>query len=279
MSRTLQLKRQRIHSSLGSCFFLLILSSVIVCLINAAAAAAATAAAADAANKKRSAVKNTKRLQDIENYRVYPVRSQDEAAVIEWGHSAIISALDAAVAHFGPQTAQAALLEVETTPVLAEPVNGVWTKEDVTEADVADAEGEEKEDAAEETSKPKKIRLLDNADEVHGNVVVMTDTGGVEGLDLALMAQASGAAALIVVHVDEDRPDDIYRLAVPVGREEEARSVDIPVVVVSLASANVLTTATVTADTPTDEIVNHGMPDRYVTTDTGRDTTNDAVRY
>ena len=33
-------------------------------------------------------------------------RTSEEAAVIEWGHSAIISALDGAVATFGPQTSQ-----------------------------------------------------------------------------------------------------------------------------------------------------------------------------
>jgi len=33
-------------------------------------------------------------------------RTSEEAAVIEWGHSAIISALDGAVAAFGPQTSQ-----------------------------------------------------------------------------------------------------------------------------------------------------------------------------
>ena len=198
--------------------------------------------------------KKTSNLQDIDNYRVYPVRSQDEAAVIEWGHSAIISALDAAVAHFGPQTTHAALLEVETMPVLAEPVNGVWDNES------------EDESKSEESTNKKKVRVLDNADEVHGNVVVMTDTGKaqLEGLDLALMAQASGAAALIVVHLDEERPDDIYRLPIPAGREEEAAGIDIPVVVISLEAANVLTSATVTAHSTPDDIINNGMPDRYV---------------
>ena len=236
-----------------------------------------------AASSSREQV-TTKSLQEIDNWRIYPVRSQDEAAVIEWGHSAIISALDAAVAHFGPQTAQAALLEVETMPVLADPVNGVW------EDDEGDEEG---------NISKGRVRKLINADEVHGNVVVMTDTGIVDsksggsggsgntltGLDLALIAQASGAAALIVVHVDDERPDDIYRLQVPLlvtssseaakgndsdheednkRRAQEAAGIDIPVVVISLASANVLTTATVTADTQQEDIVNNGMPDRCV---------------
>lgn len=244
---------------------------------------AATTGSSGREHNQATTPAKTKSLQEIENWRVYPVRSQDEAAVIEWGHSAIISALDAAVAYFGPQTAQAALLEVETTPVLADPVNGVW------EDDENDAEG---------TTKHSKgvVRKLNNADEVHGNVVVMTDTGvgdsiissgdgsgsgmnTLTGLDLALMAQASGAAALIVVHVDDERPDDTYRLQVPFvvpdvaddasfsveynkRRALEAAGIDIPVVVISLASANVLTTATVTAEMQQEDIVNNGMPDR-----------------
>ena len=56
---------------------------------------------------------------------VFPKRTEEEAAVFEWGNSAIISALDASVAMFGPQTSQAALLEVECKPVLAAPVNGI----------------------------------------------------------------------------------------------------------------------------------------------------------
>ena len=51
------------------------------------------------------------------NYREFPLRTAEEAAVIEWGHSAIISALDVSVAHFGPQTVDAAVFEVETKPV------------------------------------------------------------------------------------------------------------------------------------------------------------------
>ena len=69
-------------------------------------------------------------LLSIDNYRVYPRRSVDEAAVIEWGHSAVISALEASVAQFGPQTHESALLEVETMPVLASPINGVQTNDE-----------------------------------------------------------------------------------------------------------------------------------------------------
>lgn len=186
-------------------------------------------------------------MSDLEalNYRVYPRRTDEEAAVLEWGHSAIISALDASVAHFGPQTNQAALLEVEAQPILANPVNGVFP-------DAKDSGGE----GAEQDS--KTIRPLINADEVHGNLVVMTNTGHLTGIDMAKIAQESGAAALVVVNVDEERPDDISRL--PSG--EGADDIDIPVVMISLNSANVLTTATVENDMRPEDIVNNGMPDR-----------------
>lgn len=156
-------------------------------------------------------------MEDLKGleYRDYPRRSDDEAAVIEWGHSAIISALDASVAHFGPQTSQAALLEVETTPVLASPIDGVFR-----------SDGE-------------KIRPLDNAEQMKGNVAVMTNSGNLSGVELAKIAQASGAVALLVVNYDEDRPDDIYRLPA----DEGADDIDIPVAMISLNSANVLSTA------------------------------------
>mmetsp|Transcript_14845 Transcript_14845/g.22837 ORF Transcript_14845/g.22837 Transcript_14845/m.22837 type:complete len:472 (-) Transcript_14845:60-1475(-) len=170
------------------------------------------------------------------NYREFPRRTEEEAAVIEWGHSAVISALDVSVAHFGPQTSQAALLEVETQPILAEPLTGI------------DKESGE------------AVVKLDNAEEVHGNIVVMTNQGKLEGWTMAKIAMKSGAAALIVVNVDTKHPDDIYRLPVPEG--ESSDGVDIPVVMISYNSANVLTTATITPEMEAEEIVNHGMPER-----------------
>jgi hypothetical protein len=177
-----------------------------------------------------------KSVADIQNWRIFPQRHPDEAAVIEWGHSAIISAIDASVAHFGPQTSQAALFEVETTPVLADPIHGN------VDSDHGD---------------------LINAAALHGNVVVMTDTDR-SCLDLALTAQRAQAAALIVVHVNEPRPDDAPRCAVPPGRAAEAATIDIPVVTISLAAVDVLTSATVTEGMLPEDVVNHGMPERYV---------------
>jgi hypothetical protein len=183
-------------------------------------------------------------LKDLE-YDVYPRRTQEEAAVLEWGHSAIISALDGSVAHFGPQTSHAALLEVEAQPVLAVPLNGVFNKTNASSS---------------VGSSSQTIRPLYNEEEVNGNMVVMTNTGELSGVHLAKIAKASGAAALLVVNVDEDRPDDIYRLP---ADEEGADEIDIPVVMISLNSANVLTTATISQDMVGDhDVVNNGMPER-----------------
>jgi hypothetical protein len=148
----------------------------------------------------------------------------------------ICSALDVSVAHFGPQTTQAALLEVETAPVLAEPLTGI----------------------SKETDEP--VTVLINAEEVHGNMVVMTNQGDLSGWEMAQIAKKSGAAALIVVNINKKHPDDIFRLPLPEG--EAADGVDIPVVMISYNSANVLTTATVTAEMSAEDVVNHGMPDR-----------------
>jgi hypothetical protein len=241
------------------------------CWTSAAAPASSSSATTTAAT--RAAKASSASLLDTE-YRVYPERTQEEAAVIEWGHSAIISALDATVAAFGPQTSQAALLEVETAPVLAVPVDG--------------------------STGLIGGGVLANADQVHGNAVILTDAV-LGGLDLALLAQRSGAAACIVVHVnttalmlqdaadgdysdDEQLPpsgdDEVVRLLVPVGREDEAATVDIPVVSISMAAANVLMAANDAAAATKTDNVSHdpddphqqaedralpNMPDRCVT--------------
>ena len=129
-----------------------------------------------------------KQSLDELNYRIFPKRTAEEAAVLEWGHSAIISALDASVAMFGPQTVDAALLEVECRPVLASPLNGIDKK----------------------TKLP--VTQLDNKEDTHGNMVVMTNTGNLTGMQMTKIAIESGAAALLVVNMDEEYPDDIYRL-------------------------------------------------------------------
>ena len=110
-------------------------------------------------------------MQDLD-YRIFPRRTAQEAAVLEWGNSAILTALDVSVAHFGPQTSDAALLEVETQPVLADPLDGVLTrkkkkkkrpdKEVDATTDNDTVEGEDDEDDS------PILGPLDNADEVLG---------------------------------------------------------------------------------------------------------------
>lgn len=134
----------------------------------------------------------------------YPQRHAHNSAVIEWGNSAIISALDAAVAKFGPQTSRAAYFEVETSIVLANPVDG---------------------------SSP-----FTNPDEIHGNMVLVTNVGNVAAM--AREVQSLGGVALCVVNTDADAPDYIYTLE---GDGEE--EVEIPVVMVSLSGGNMLTVA------------------------------------
>jgi hypothetical protein len=187
-----------------------------------------------------SLAKKQQNLAELD-YRVYPRRTEAEAAVLEWGHSAIISALDASVARFGPQTTQAALLEVECMPVLAVPINGVGNRKTEEDQEIP-------------------ILALDNADDVHGNMVVMTNNAGLSDVGMAKVAKLSGAAALLVVNIDEERPDDIYRLELLEG--EDGDEIDIPIVMISLNSANVLTTATVTSDMDASQVVNNGMPER-----------------
>lgn len=194
-----------------------------------------------------------KSMQELERYRTYPRRTAAEAAVLEWGHSAVISALDGSVAMFGPQTSQAALLEVEAMPIFAEPLNGVQAEEEVDTPDPDDPDGPPL------RVKRPVIQRLKNAEEVHGNMVVMTNQGQkLTGLQMARIAQMSGAAALLVVNTNEKRPEEVYRLP----EEEGSDEIQIPVIMISLNSANVLTTATVTQAMKTHEIVNNGMPER-----------------
>lgn len=127
-----------------------------------------------------------KSLSELD-YEIYPMRTATEAAVVEWGHSAIISALDAAVASFGPQTSRGAFFEVETSPILADPIDG-------------DVERVLKDGSAVD---PMTFKLR-NAADVEGNMVVMTNAAGLSGVEMARIAKNSGAAALMVVNTDKD---------------------------------------------------------------------------
>lgn len=185
------------------------------------------------------------------NYKVFPIRRNDEAAVVEWGNSAIISALDAAVAKFGPQTSHEAFFEVETQPVLAEPLNGRGDKMNIAEEE--DRRG---------IPYPGP---LDNKDAVEGNMVVMTNEGSnMSAVAMARVAKESGAAALMIVNFDRHNPDSIYSLKSENDSESvyAEENIDIPIIMVSLASGNLITTATVEEGMDEEDIVNDGMPDR-----------------
>jgi len=228
-------------------------------------------------------------------FQLFPRRTVQEAAVLEWGSSAIITALDASVAWFGPQTSDAALLEVETQPVIAQPLDGLRKETKQLYQDYLKQQQKEKKEPEQEETQPNDtdtdsdtdarttedgneegaeqdpssddlggdtnstapiifevpIQPLDNADDIVGNLCIMTTHAGVSGVELALMAQASGAAALLVVNVaDGHRPDDIYRLPIPENDEERAASIDIPVVMISLNSAQMLATALLDPELP-----------------------------
>ena len=180
-------------------------------------------------------------------YHIYPLREQDKAAIVEWGNSAIISALDAAAAEFGVHTSQSAFFEVETSPILAMPIDGKGKKS-----------------MADDGSGVSYPGPLDNEDETYGNMVVMTNHAGLTGVQMAKIAKESGAAALMVVNVDEETPDFIYSLEAENEAEKKYADehIDFPVVMVSLASGNLITTATVEEGMKEEDIVNNGMPDR-----------------
>jgi len=130
--------------------------------------------------------------------------------------------------------------------VLARPIDGVGKK---------NTEG----------IKDLELPKLDNADQVAGNMVIMTDAAGLSGVALARIAKESGAAALMVVNTDQNAGDYIYSLE-PENEEEEKyaeENIDIPVIMVSLQAGNVITTALATDDMAND-VVNTGgaLPDR-----------------
>ncbi|GFH60498.1 hypothetical protein CTEN210_16974 [Chaetoceros tenuissimus] len=192
-------------------------------------------------------------LDENLDYKVFPLRTNEEAAVVEWGSSAIISALDGAVANFGPQTSLGAFFEVETAPILASPINGRGRKKNISPED--DPHGE-----AVPYPGP-----LDNADDVEGNMLVMTnENSNMSAVAMARVAKDSGAAALMIVNFDKANPDSILSLKTENEEEEKfaAEHIDIPVFMVSLASGNLITSATYEEGMKEEDIVNNGMPDR-----------------
>mmetsp|Transcript_763 Transcript_763/g.1221 ORF Transcript_763/g.1221 Transcript_763/m.1221 type:complete len:508 (+) Transcript_763:91-1614(+) len=186
------------------------------------------------------------------DYKVFPLRKNEEAAVVEWGNSAIISALDGAVASFGPQTSLGAFFEVETVPVLASPINGRGSRTDISI----------EEDPVVGVPYPGP---LDNEDDVHGNMVIMTnEDSNMSAVAMARVAKESGAAALMIVNMDKKNPDSISSMKAETNEEAKYAEnfIDIPVFMVSLASGNLITSATYEEGMLEKDIVNNGMPDR-----------------
>eukprot|EP00979_Chaetoceros_neogracilis_P015033 scaffold5242_cov287-Chaetoceros_neogracile.AAC.1 len=186
------------------------------------------------------------------DYKTFPVRKNEEAAVVEWGNSAIISALDGAVASFGPQTSLGAFFEVETAPVLASPINGRGAKLNIP--------AEEEQVVGVPYPGP-----LDNKEDVDGNMVVITNEGSqMSAVAMARVAKESGAAALMIVNMDRNNPDAITSLKAETEEEKKyaEENIDIPVFMVSLASGNLITSATYEEGMEERDIVNNGMPDR-----------------
>lgn len=186
------------------------------------------------------------------DYDLFPLRATHEAAVIEWGNSAIISALDAAVASFGPQTSRGAFFEVETAPVLANPIDGRGSRSSIPTEEPIDGVS---------VSYPGPLK---NKDEVDGNLVIMTNDAKMSGVTMARIAKESGAAALMIVNTDSEYPDFIYSLHALNEEEEDyaEEHIDIPVIMVSLASGNLITQATVEEGMKDEDIVNNGLPER-----------------
>jgi len=106
---------------------------------------------------------------------------------------------------------------------------------------------------------------LDNADDVAGNMVIMTDDAGLSGVAMARIAKMSGAAALMIVNTDQNAGDYIFSVEAETEEEAEyaSENIDIPVFMVSLQAGNVITTALATDDMDP-EVVNSGgaLPDR-----------------
>ncbi|GMI37890.1 hypothetical protein TeGR_g13429, partial [Tetraparma gracilis] len=152
------------------------------------------------------------------SYSPFPRRRNSEAAVIEWGHSAIINAVDGVAATFGVQPGRGAFFEVEASPLLGDPL------------DARPPEG-------------GGAPLL-NCAEARGNILVLTSGAGASAVELALVAKACEAAALVVVHVFPDgEPEYIFPMEPGEGEAAAAAGIDFPVVMISLTSGNMLASA------------------------------------
>jgi len=162
-------------------------------------------------------------VNDLE-YEEFPKRTNEEAAVIEWGHSAIINAVDGVVANFGVQPTLGAFFEVEATPVLGVPLDGYID---------------------ENSNDPESPSYtLTNCDALVGNILILTSSSHFTPVDLASKAAKCEAAALVVVYVfEENQPEYIFPMKTKEGEEEAAGKIDFPVIMISLTSGNMLASA------------------------------------
>ncbi len=86
---------------------------------------------------------------------------------------------------------------METVPILASPINGRGSRADIPKE-------------ADPVAGVAYPGPLDNEDDVHGNMVVMTnEDSGMSAVAMARVAKESGAAALMIVNMDKKNPDSI----------------------------------------------------------------------
>lgn len=112
---------------------------------------------------------------------IFPQRSNDDSALLEWGHSAVIHAADAVVAAFGLQAHEEEFdLGIEASPVFASPSQG--------------------------------CEPLRNADDLRSQMVFMF-SGACDFETKAKHAVQAGAVALVVINHDQSRPDHAFAMA------------------------------------------------------------------
>ncbi|KAJ8598865.1 hypothetical protein CTAYLR_010463 [Chrysophaeum taylorii] len=134
-------------------------------------------------------------VPDVDSSHTYPKRSNDDAALLEWGSSAIIHNADGVVARFGPSATHPEFeLGVEAELVTASPRQG--------------------------------CEPLMNARSVATQIVVMY-RGQCDFGTKALNAAKAGAAAMIVVNSDRRSPDRAFAMTMrakgEVSLEDERR--------------------------------------------------------
>mmetsp|Transcript_39489 Transcript_39489/g.79742 ORF Transcript_39489/g.79742 Transcript_39489/m.79742 type:complete len:491 (-) Transcript_39489:3-1475(-) len=119
---------------------------------------------------------------------VFPTRTNDDSALLEWGHSAVIHAADAVVARFGLQTAEEEFeLGIEAAPVFGKPTQG--------------------------------CEPLRNAEEI-GSQMVFLFRGSCDFATKARHAAEAGAVAVVIVNHDHTHPDHAFAMAKPTTPEE-----------------------------------------------------------